>query len=236
LLVVIITFIVLKLQVLGNENSGFNRTTRYRLGKYDWARTVLGMHSDGDAQARYLDGSGPIALIVVKPDNISLDGKVLGEFAARISAITGRPVSLFNQESIQNGILSDMDMDKIVEATRRAYLPGSQDVFVMYAEDFEGEDNEVGRTYKEYGMVLSDRKLKSITENATQAMDDYVLSTMLHEFGHQIGLDHNNGKDCIMNEEVESPRKAYEFSGKYTPTDFCQQELDEIRQLKVKYQ
>ena len=55
-------------------------------------------------------------------------------------------------------------------------------------------------------------------------------STIMHEWGHLLGLDHINQEDCIMNERVE----VYEnrrFQGSNIPTTYCAEELYQLHQL-----
>jgi hypothetical protein len=56
---------------------------------------------------------------------------------------------------------------------------------------------------------------------------------MLHEFGHQLGLEHNDQADCIMNERIEKPSGAGEFFGQFNQTGFCDLELEQIGQIKA---
>jgi predicted Zn-dependent protease len=229
------TFIYLKVQVLGGENSSFNQTTRFKLGKYPWARSLFGLHNDGDARAWYLSGEGPIVVEVVKAEGVGVDERTLERFISDIEKYTGREVIMFNEEMFQRGRLSEADLDVVVNDHRHRAADSQPNLFIMFTEDFERQNGEVGKTYKEFGIVLSTTRLREISAAYPDSLSEYVESTLLHEFGHQIGLQHNEGIKCIMNEKVEKPNPGGLFGGYYTETEFCLEELNQLKQIKELY-
>lgn len=230
------TFIYLKIQINGNENSKFNQTTRFSLGKYAWVRKILGLHNDGDARGWYLSPQSKLIVEVARAENVELNKKVLGEFVRLVEIYTGKKVVLFNKETFKSGKLTEADLKEIVLAHRRYEVSSGPNLFVIYAEDFEKSGTEVARTYQEYGMVLSDKRLKEVTQRLPIAFAQYVESTMLHEFGHQLGMGHNAESDCIMNQKVESPDENNGiFVGKFTQSDFCEFEKKQLLEIKQKF-
>ena len=230
-------FIYLKTQSLGPDTSTFNQTTRYDLAKYPWVRQLLSLHKDGDARGEILGKTtGSITIEVVQPPGEKLSDATINDFAKKVSDVTGKPTQVFNVDTIQNGALSDYDFSQIVDKFRRHVSPGQANIFVIYADDFTTTTLEVGRTYKEFGILISHNRLAELTKQFPSVIDQYQESTLLHEFGHQIGLDHNDQTDCIMNPDVEMPQSALSFSGPSSPTDFCQTELDQIAAIKANFQ
>jgi predicted Zn-dependent protease len=225
-------FIYLKMQSLGDEQSYFNQRTRFTLGKYGWVRTILGLQKDGDARAHYLLGDSVITVEVVDSGSVDIDERALESFQDKITQYTGRETVLYKTDTIKSGILTQADLQEIVQKNHRHRTPGSPNLFIVYADDFESNGDEVGRTYEDFGMVLSHGRLASLTSGSHSAFRQYVESTMLHEFGHQIGLGHNQDPNCVMNEVVESPKRAAGFTGIYTPTKFCQLELEQLEAIK----
>lgn len=238
LLLIIIcgTFIYMKSQSLGSDDSYFNQNTRYTLGKYSLARWILSLHKDGDARAMYLLGSSPITLEVVRSVNAPLDEKPVKDFANRIEEYTGRKVVIFNTDTISETVVRKDQLKGIAATRRRHMVAGQPNLFVVYAEDFLSDKNEIGMTIEEYGILLSHRKIVDLTSSHPQAKNQYITSTLLHEFGHQIGLPHNTNNSCIMNESVDGPADKAFFSGFFTVTKFCSEELETLKQIKARLQ
>lgn len=226
------TFIYLKLQVLGNENSKFNQTTRYKLGKHRWLRNVLGLHNDGDGRGWYIFGKEPLIIEVVLAKGAELNDEVLRNFAKKTENILGRKALIINTDFIENGWLSESQLGEEIKKHRHYQTSGQPNLFVIYADDFQRESGFVGQTYKEFGILLSDKRLREVVADYPHSLDDYIESTLLHEFGHQLGFDHNWQDGCIMNEKVDQPDPQGVFRGRYTPTEFCEFELNQLQKIK----
>jgi hypothetical protein len=226
------TFIYISVQVRGDENSEFNKTTRYELGKKSWARTLFGLHKDGDARGNYLVGTTPIVIELVEPRDNMVSQEGIQNFIKRVEEYTGRRVEYISVDTIQYGTISANEIQQIVNTKRRHVKPGQPNLFIIYAEDFIRDEKEVGSTYKEFGIIVSHNKLKSLTERYFDAMADYTTSTLLHEFGHQIGMEHVEKAGCVMDTEVENPTSAFAFSGSLSQTEFCNLELEQLSNIK----
>lgn len=224
-------FIYLKMQSLGDEHSSFNQTTRYRLAKFGFFRTTLGLHKDGDSRAEYLLKDTSIIIEVVQPSGSKLSDGVLDEFAKKVSEYTGRNTRIVNTDTIASGYTNEGQLAAIVRGNRRHFDGGSSNLFVMYVDDFPGSEKNLAKTYQDFGMVISNDRLALLTREYPNSLPDYQLSTLLHEFGHQIGMDHNSINGCIMNEVVESPAGGV-FYGASTPTSFCSDEIDAITNIR----
>src|SRR5579864_2409393 len=146
-------FIYLKMQTLGSDQSSFNKTTRYSLGKYPFLRYIFSLHKDGDARAEYLKGSQFIIIEVVQISGSPLSDDTIQAFANKVTQYTGKPTKIYNVDTIKNGQLNQADLDNIVRDFHRHLEPGGANLFVMYGDDFASSGNEVGKTYQEFGMV-----------------------------------------------------------------------------------
>jgi len=228
-------FIFLKVEVLGDPNSSFNKTTRFSLGRYQISRSILGLHDDGDARAWFLQGNSAFTVEIVQAPDAKLNELAIKDFVAAVAKYTGRPIALYNEDLLPAGTLTQSQLADAVTNFRRHHLLAEPDLFIMYTDDYEhpGSDTELGKTWQEYGIVLSDQGLKNVTKNFPSSLEQYQESTLLHEFGHQIGLDHNDQPNCIMNAKVEHPASFGAFSGDFTATDFCPFEVDQINVIKA---
>jgi hypothetical protein len=227
-IVVLGAFVYIAVNVRGDLNSGFNQGFRYKLGRYGFFRALFGLHNDGDAREQYLLGEGPLVVEVVEPLNYDIPDELINSFSRKIGNLIGREIINYNVDSIPSGSLSEDDLEKIVKEKRRHFLPGQPNLFIIYAEDYVGRRDEVGKTYKEFGILLSYNRLKEITNQQPEAFKQYLETTVLHEFGHQVGLPHNDQSGCIMNEKVNRPQAQGFFDGFYTPGDYCVQEKQDM--------
>lgn len=228
------TFIYIKVLSLGDENSKFNQITRLRLGKYETLRTIFGLHSDGDARYWYLSGNTPLILEVAQAPGLHINPDGLDQFEEMVTKYTGRQVRLINTEAAAPGKLSEQELAETAGRARRYLIDGSPDFLVIYADDFDRQGTEIAKTYREFGMVLSNQRLSEVTGELGLSVEaQYVESALLHEFGHQLGLPHNDSPGCIMNARAEKPDEiAGDFTGNYMPTDFCDYEAGQLNDIK----
>lgn len=223
----------MKSQILGSPSSSFNQTTRYKLGESQFARSLLGMHNYGDARGWFLKGQSPIVVEVVSAKGLDIDQRALDNFAEDIKKYTGKYATVFNYEEVPNGVLSDEVLGTEVSLHRKQTISGQPNLFIIYADDFERSGTELAKTYNEYGMVLSDKRLKEVTAGYPGAVTEYVESTLLHEFGHQLGLEHNDLPGCVMNERVENPIVMWGSNTDYIETEFCELELNQLKAISA---
>lgn len=229
--IVLGVFVYISVKVRGDLNSDFNQTYRYKLGRYGVFRALFGLHNDGDARAKYLLGTGPLVVEIVEPLGFEIPEESINNFTRKMGDLTGREIVKYNVDNIPSGSLSEADLEKIVSEKRRHFLPGQPNLFIIYAEDYAPRGGEVGKTYKEFAILLSHNGLKEITNQQPEAFKQYLETTVLHEFGHQIGLPHNAQSGCVMNEKVNRPQAQGFFNGFYTPDEFCALEKQDLENI-----
>jgi len=229
------SYIYLKYSSLGDSSNYFNTNLRYELARYPTARNVLGLHSAGDARSDYL---GPqykkISIDVIMTDGLYMDDTIMKELSARITEATGKPTSYFfrPEKMPYQPAVSLADLD--IQLKKEAYDGGSDTamLYLFVADQNKDASNSVGYTIDNNGIALfeSDISQNYSRNDNLDAFDQYVVSVLLHEFGHQIGLEHNNVPNCIMNpslelSDVERPANIV--------TDFCDYEKDLIKKMPI---
>lgn len=235
--IIIVTglFIFLKLELLGSPTSDFNKTTRIDLGKYPAVRFILGMKDYGDARKEYLTASGPIKIIWFKPQLEDVDGVVLEKFATLVRKYTEREV-----EVSFGGNIDDVTVDKKSGLSANKFFevsPKYSTLYVFFTEDYKPRnEGELSSTLGSDGMVVSLKSHREFLQAYEEKLDEYLVSSMLHEFGHQLGMGHINDPTCIMNAHAGEGEDAVQSFNFYNPQDFCQAEQDTISDLKLKLQ
>jgi len=239
-LLIIITFsgifIFLKSSANGSENNAFNTNWRYKFARYKIFRKTLGLHYDGDARGDYLGKtSSAITLKIILMDGLYIDQDMLGILAKKIQEITGKPTLIsyatrkipFSQQSNLN------DLDKVLQEARD-YESGLDRsiIFLVIANQNSAAPQNIGSTLQEDGLVLFEGDLnKNYAQNGNiEAYQQYAVSVLMHEFGHQLGLPHNEEVGCLMNKELEIDARE---SGEKVVTDFCEREKEDIKNMKI---
>ncbi len=238
LLLVIITatgFSIIKLGSLGADDNYFNRTWRNRVAAYPAARKIFSLHHDGDAKADYLGKRfNKIVIEVDSMEGLTLSHNVLDTLVDRIEKLTGKETSYYiSDQAIEPAPYTDASrISSVVTAYKnRVTAEGAATLYVLNLNQGEAGSTIIGETYKEYGLLLYDEPLQDFTRDAKQTLEAYQLSTLLHEFGHQLGLDHNDEVNCLMNPEAEmSLRPKRSFTD--VVTEFCDREREQINSIK----
>jgi len=230
-------FIILRLAAGGSENNFFNRNYRLRFSENEFMRKVLALHNDGDARSDYLGNKySEIVIEVDEMQGLNLPKDSLDLLAKNIGGITGKKVSYVisdtNIQPIDNVAISDVDI--IAQKYRNFFNHGSTAaIYLLYLNGFANESDLAGSTYDNFGMMLFATPLSGIGQQNNSVFDNYVEATALHEFGHQLGLPHNNFSDCLMQAYVDQS-----LSGRISPdaviTNFCNYEKNQINSIRSK--
>lgn len=224
----IFSFVILRSWSLGSEDNFFNSRLRPRLSRSPFLRKILSLRYDGDARRDYLDsGYERIELEIDAMEGEELPAEGVETVVRVIERVTGKPVEVrYSDNSIPYRIgLTDDELKAIVDGNRRqsknhAYL------YLLLASSRDRQAENIGTTYGEDGIVIYMDALKSFVSRNPELLPEYFASTVLHEFGHQIGLGHNREAGCLMNPEVEGGLSGETRSE--VVVDFCESELRQI--------
>jgi predicted Zn-dependent protease len=230
-------FIYLKIMSLGDPNSNFNQTTRYSLGKKPWVRTVLSLHNDGDARGEYFcTNCGPLVIEWFKPQTEEVNKNILEQFAKSVTEYTGRQAQAIEGGPVGDSILSKSNLSSLTVKKFAQKIPNASILYIFFVEDYKPRDaQELSTTYGESAMLVSLNAHRAFLKNYPSQLDIYLFSTLLHEFGHEIGLQHNNDSSCVMYAHAGIGGQPMEVYSHETPTDFCPAEQNQINQLRVQY-
>lgn len=235
LLIALGVFGYFKWQVNGDINSRFNQTQRYDLGKNGVVRWFLGLHRAGDARKEYLANQGPIVIEWFKAASLDINEQLLKDFAKKVQDYTGRPTQILRGGGISDGVVNLSDLSGF--NLKASSDSGASTIVLFFVEDYKTRPEKVlSDTYGESGILISMKAHRDFVKNYSYNLDNYYLSSLLKEFGHQIGLGDNDENNCVMNPEVGVAGMPYENYGRTVATDYCQTEKNQIDQLRSFYQ
>ena len=231
---VIFSYIILRIGFLGSEDNFFNAKLRPHFSKYVILRQIFSLHFDGDAKTDFLGkGYGNILIEVDSMDKYDFDLSTLDLLAKKIQEITKKPTTyIFSDENIP--YTEALNSQKIKEITKmnRDYFNNQKRaaIYLLVGSRDEKQPSLLGSTLDEYGIVLFMDALLDFTQDSPDnTLVNYEVSTILHEFGHQIGLPHNSEPNCLMNEQVEIHSGVFESLNSII-MDFCDLEKQSIQQ------
>jgi len=235
LVVLLAVFVYLKIEINGNPQSTFNQTTRFTLGKNPWFRAVLGLHNAGDARAEFLKGSGTINIEWFAPPSASIDQSLLQNFSSKVSQYTGRPTKVLWGGNINEGNTSLSGISLFVlRGELQQPLSGST-LLVYFTRDYSPRTTgELATTYQDSAIAISLDAHQQFLSRYPLQVNNYLLYSLLHEFGRQLGLpETNNDAQCAMEPITGTFNQTLDSFGLNLPQDFCPREIQQINSIKA---
>lgn len=215
------------------EDTWFNTHWRPAFAKHAPLRWLLGLHWDGDQRATYLHipADENLALVVVQDPNVTLPAHVLELAAEQI----GSALSIPGRVSIVEGGTLTSSPAYTTAQLRRLPRPDaptkSAALYVYVLTSSVDAPSNLGSTIREDGLALFMTELTSLANRNPDTLTPLVLSTVLHEVGHQLGLPHSEDVTCSMASTIEQP-SATPQSVSSIPVDFCPAERAQIAALQ----
>ena len=227
-----VLFSVAEIQARTDNRNYFNTNLRRPFDRSQILRNIFSLHSYGDARADYLGSKYKNILIEAQlPEDQTADPNLLTAVGNKISEITGKNTTYLIDPALNmdSGISSAE-----IGVARNFYKYGNTaDTAVIHLTLLGVETdqpNVIGDTLMENGMVIFIGSIQAISSGSTGVAYAYELGTILHEFGHQLGLEHNDLPDCLMNPRAEVGGQPAAFPGQIA-TDFCPAEIQQINNM-----
>lgn len=221
-----------------NENNWFNTHFRTSLAKHDFWRLVLNLHRDGDNQNEYLTKSKFAIVIYTNEENqVSPDAKNNLETEIKGLLPNTSDIKFYDgqQLDLQQSSYLRIKLRKLISGLPRKKFSSDTAILDVYIFNRSEEyPSNLGLTNQDNGVVVFWETIKNLSGQNASNFDAYISSTILHEFGHQLGLGHIDDPNCIMSQTVEVPNQ--EEAGNYwVVKNYCQQEKALIAaKLKLK--
>jgi predicted Zn-dependent protease len=234
-------FSYLIIRYFGNaeqKDNWFNNNFREKFVRYPVARDFFNLHWDGDARSDYLlsDEFTGLRIEIDHHDECVISQDVLDKFVSEVEQVIQKPGGVTITRSNEVPLAKDSYNREEIRAIASLYqnysAKGDEAVlYVLCLNTYDEQPSNIGLTVHEDGIVIFSNAIKKITSNNPATFDSYLISTILHEFGHQLGLDHINSAHCIMAPYVESPGNAA-GALQLVPTRYCSEELKAIEEIK----
>ena len=239
LVVLVYVFLLYCFRIADLGNS-INQTYRSFFLRFPITRTALLLDRPGDARFELFSPGDSLSVEIDYQTGREPDPRV-GEWMERIAAQTLDKkvrITLAKEGGIpNNSAFSDRELRKLARDTRdRALAKNRAYVHIIYVSESADFPSNTGLVLTDKDLFIISDGIEALTDsrNARSLVEE---STIAHEFGHLLGLEHVEREDCVMSETVE----VYE-SGKFQfeslPTDFCEESLsalEEIRRETVAY-
>lgn len=213
------------------DSNYFNNNLRYKFARYPLLRGLLGLHFDGDAKADYLGSHyNSITIRVISMKELSVDGAILENLSEKIQKATRKPTKyvLWNIDMPFNTSSNIGDLKAYPERETFSGSSKEANLYLLVANELKGQSDQIGSTVQENSIVLFEGSLLKYEHSNEEIFNRFVIGVLLHEFGHQIGLTHNDYPRCLMNPSVEfssSNRLSEVVDG------FCEDEKEEMSRI-----
>lgn len=220
-----------------NEANWFNKTWREKFSRVPFFRTIFLLHWDGDARANYLlsDPFTSLRIEIDKYDQCDFSENVITQVVQEIESITGKYGMVTVTESDTIPLAKGQYTSDEIRGMKQRYQDfksggGEVALYILCINEYEEIPTNIGHTTQEDGIVFFWYKIFKITKGKEELLDDYVSSTILHEFGHQLGIGHIESPWCLMDESIESPPTDLRLS--FIPTVYCDEELKAVQKIR----
>lgn len=220
------------------QDNWFNDEYRESFSHYKYLRDVLGLHWDGDAKADYLLNRKytKLRIEVDRYDECSISANAISSFVSVIEPIIDKPgeIKITMNDTIPLGFESyDSEQIRALTGRYKGFSTRGDEavLYILCLNKYSETPSNIGLTVFEDGIVLFWETISELVQDNREMTDSYVISTLLHEFGHQLGVDHVENEQCIMAASVENP-KLVDGVVFRASTEYCEEELEEIQKVK----
>lgn len=197
-----ILFAVLIYAVKFDTSSNLGQAFRERLIRIPWFVELINLNQPGDGRYIYAKKGEALKIHVVHgggtvpdADSKSWLETMVGETVGKEALVEVEPdVTIFTRETY-----SDEDLNVI----RKSLVGRDSDLHIVYLTKYQEEPDYLGVTlHRDTIFVFKDRIL-TLTRG-TDIRKRLEQSTLMHEWGHLLGLEHVEDVGCVMSEYVET--------------------------------
>jgi hypothetical protein len=227
-------FLLYSLRITDPENS-FNKSNRNFFLRSKITRILFFLNSPGDARFEYLSSENNKVFVEIDYQVGREPNENVKQWVENmIFKVLRKGVEVKASEEggiPESGGFSDKELRVLAKGTRdpifkknKAYL------HVIYVSKSIDAPSNTGLVLTANDLFIFRDRIEELSGrgNIRSLVEE---STIKHEFGHLLGLEHVDRDDCVMSESVEVyERSKYQFES--IPTDFCEESLEELRRIR----
>jgi len=229
----IVGYFLAQTMARGSQDNFFNRNIRPKISASPFWRSVFVFKDYGDARRDYLKSGAKIRFNLYYMEGIDVEPEMLEQMAAEINRLTGEDTSyriVTTHIPYASNVVSD-EIDQIKNKYEFGNSDGYSDAYVFILSEDAFNPELIGSTIEQNSMVIYNNAIKAFVGQNKQTVSPYVLSTILHEFGHLLGMEHTTESGCLMLEHAEEDHVP-----KRDPDDvitkFCESEVKQVEIIK----
>ncbi|OGV91940.1 hypothetical protein A3A66_04835 [Microgenomates group bacterium RIFCSPLOWO2_01_FULL_46_13] len=226
------TLLLYWLGVAANENI-VNELLRPTLIQWPLARTVFFLNRPGDSRYEYVETTSDTVTVEVDYYRLTPPAPEIEQWLKDlIQETVGKKVEVILEEDKKlptREAFTDQELIRLSRLMRDYRAKDSTYLHVVYVPRSRSVPTNSGVVLTSREIFIFKEQINELSENVTvrKILEE---STIKHEFGHLLGLEHVEDEDCVMAESVEV------LSGwrpeRLIPTKFCEESLRKINELR----
>ncbi|MBU2228867.1 hypothetical protein KJ810_00500 [Patescibacteria group bacterium] len=221
-----------------DEENWFNTHYRSKIAQYPLMRSLFYLHWDGDAKSDYLTSNrfSSLKIEIDRYEECLLTDEMFDAIEKGIEKVVQKPGGIaFEESNIFSLTKNEYTVEELL-AIKETYKDKSSSrneatIQLVCVNGYADDPSNIGLTLMEDGIGIFWQTIKELASNNPDSLEPYVVSTVLHEFGHQIGMGHIEDDECLMAAFVERPGNA-KGALKKIPVFFCYEELKSVEQIR----
>jgi hypothetical protein len=218
-----------------NDSSSYiNREFRTLMMKSKMARNIFFLNKPGDGRFDYLANKNNKVLVEVDYQINRSPGEEVEEWLIDIihEVLRKEAEVLVSEESAIGGRdgFSDKELKEVeTESRDSAADEGETYLHIVYISASEETPTNTGLVLSEDSIFIFKDAIDGLSQRET-IRDRIEESTLRHEFGHLLGLEHVERDNCVMSEIVEvHSRRRRQYDN--IPIDYCEESWEKLAGL-----
>jgi predicted Zn-dependent protease len=205
-----------------NHESASVEIFREQVIKYSALVKLLNLNEPGDAKFEYLDPGTNLIYAYVYYSDAKPESEVELWVYDMVKITTGKDAKVefvkLNQPKLDEYQISDLN-----DLRNSLKTKNSPVVNIFYLSRFADGPTNIGLTIHKDTMFIFSDTLNDLTESKF-TYKRLEQSTLMHEWGHLLGLLHSKSDNCVMSERVDVDN-SYFLKGREIPTEYCTETL-----------